>query len=48
MIFLVSITPQGRVTIPAKIRKQLGLFKGSKVIISHEKGKMIIEPVKII
>lgn len=33
-------------SIPALIRKQLGLSKNSKAIISVKEGKMLVEPVK--
>lgn len=46
MTYTVSITSQGQISIPAKLRKKLGLDKQKKALISEEKGKLIIEPVK--
>ena len=46
MTYMVSITSQGQINIPAKIRKELGLSKKQKAIVSVENGKMIVEPVK--
>lgn len=46
MSYSVSITSQGQISIPAKIRRQLGLSKTSKAIVSLGNGKVIIEPVK--
>lgn len=46
MIFTVSITSQGQISIPAKIRKELGLSKNKKALISVENGRVVIEPVK--
>lgn len=46
MVYSVSITSQGQISIPAKIRRQLGLSKISKAIVSVANGKMIVEPVK--
>jgi len=46
MTFTVSITSQGQVSIPARIRKELGLSKKKKAFISIENGRMVIEPVK--
>lgn len=46
MTYAVSITSQGQISIPAKIRRLLGLSKKSKAIISVANGKMMIEPVK--
>lgn len=46
MVYTVSITSQGQVSIPAKLRRQLGLDKSRQALVSVEKGKIIIEPVK--
>ena len=45
MPYTVSITSQGQVSIPAKIRRKLGLEQKGKALVSEENGKMIIEPV---
>lgn len=44
MIYTVSITSQGQMTIPADIRLALGLQKASKAIVSTDGGKMVVEP----
>jgi AbrB family looped-hinge helix DNA binding protein len=41
---VVSITSQGQVTIPAKIRKLLGLVGSVKAVISLVDNKLVIEP----
>lgn len=46
MIYTVSITSQGQISIPAKIRRELGFTKNNKAIVSVEKGRVTIEPVK--
>lgn len=46
MTYTVSITSQGQINIPVKIRRQLGLSRSSKALISIENGKVTIEPVK--
>lgn len=46
MSYTVSITSQGQINIPALIRRQLGLSKNSKAIISVKGGKMLVKPVK--
>lgn len=46
MTYTVSITSQGQISIPAPLRRKLGLDKNSKAIVSEEKGKILIEPVK--
>ncbi|KKQ43208.1 MAG: hypothetical protein US60_C0006G0052 [Microgenomates group bacterium GW2011_GWC1_37_8] len=44
-MYTVSITSQGQISIPAKIRRELGFHRSSKAIVSIEKGKMVVEPV---
>lgn len=46
MTYTVSITSQGQISIPAKMRRELGLAKKKKALVSMQNGKMIIEPVK--
>lgn len=46
MTYTVSITSQGQISIPAKIRRQLKLDKTMRAIVSSQDGKVIIEPVK--
>lgn len=46
MPYSVSITSQGQISIPVKIRRQLGLSKTSKAIVSVANGKVMIEPVR--
>jgi AbrB family looped-hinge helix DNA binding protein len=45
MNYLVSITSQGQISIPAPIRKKLGLNKKGKAYVSLENGKAVIESV---
>lgn len=46
MTYLVSITSQGQVSIPAQIRRKLGLSRKNKAIVSVANGKVMIAPVK--
>lgn len=46
MSYTVSITSQGQLSLPAKIRKELGFSKNNRAIVSVKDGKVIIEPVK--
>ena len=41
MIYIVSITSQGQISIPAKIRKALNLSRTNRAIVSVEKNKII-------
>jgi len=46
MVYTVTITSQGQISIPAKLRRKLGLEKNKKAIVTEDEGKIIIEPVK--
>jgi len=46
MIYTVSITSQGQISIPAPIRRKLGLNERKKAIVSEKDGKVVIAPVK--
>jgi len=46
MTYTVSITSQGQINIPIKIRRELGLSKNSKATVSVRNGEMLIRPVK--
>ncbi len=46
MVYTVSITSQGQISIPASLRRKLGLNKGGQATVSEERGKILIEPVK--
>lgn len=46
MVYTVSITSQGQISIPAKLRMELGLNNGNKALVSVENKRLIIEPVK--
>lgn len=45
-MYTVTITSQGQISIPAKIRRKLGLDKTKRVLVSEQNGKLVIEPVK--
>lgn len=46
MNYVVSITSQGQMSIPAPIRRRLGLQKRRKAIVSIQAGQMVVKPVK--
>lgn len=46
MNYLVSITSQGQISIPAKIRRKLGLSGKRKALVRIEDKKVVIEPVE--
>jgi AbrB family looped-hinge helix DNA binding protein len=39
----VEVNPQGRVTIPAPLRAELGLTPGSRVVAYIEDGRLVLE-----
>ncbi|HWQ76707.1 MAG TPA: AbrB/MazE/SpoVT family DNA-binding domain-containing protein [Syntrophomonas sp.] len=45
---LAKITKRGQITIPAEIRKKLGVKDGDKVIFIEENGRIIIENAAMI
>ncbi|MBU0974313.1 AbrB/MazE/SpoVT family DNA-binding domain-containing protein [Patescibacteria group bacterium] len=42
---IVSITSQGQISIPAQMRRLLGLDVAQKAYVTHEDGKIIVEPI---
>ena len=44
MDYIVSITSQGQVTIPKKLREGLGVKNAAKAVIKRSGRKLIIEP----
>ncbi len=44
-MYTVSITSSGQVSIPAKVRRDLGLQGRKKVLLSVQQGKVMIELV---
>lgn len=45
-MYTVSITSQGQISIPASLRRKLGLNISTKALVSEKDGKVIIEPIK--
>ena len=41
-----TVTTKGQVTIPAKLRKALGLSPGRRVMFHLENGRITVEPVR--
>ncbi len=39
------VTTKGQITIPAVVRKQLGIHQGDRVGFVYENGKVVIMPV---
>ncbi len=46
MIYTVSITSQGQISIPIGLRRKLGLDKSKRALVTEIEGKIVLEPVK--
>jgi len=46
MAYLVSITSQGQISIPAEIRRKLGLSLKKKALVTTDGRRVLIEPVE--
>ena len=44
---VVTVGEKGQIVIPKKIRKELKIEKGTKLIITEDKDKITIKPVKL-
>lgn len=46
MIYPATVTSQGQVTIPAKVREELGIQKKDRInFVVEKKGRVVVEPV---
>jgi len=45
-MYTVTITKQGQISIPAKIRRKLGLDKTKRALVSEQEGQVVIKPIK--
>jgi AbrB family looped-hinge helix DNA binding protein len=41
---VVNVGPQGRIVIPARLRRELGLGEGTRLAVRVEGGRLILEP----
>lgn len=41
----VKISNRGHVVLPAKIRKEMNLIAGTRIILSREKDAILLQPV---
>lgn len=46
MTYTVTITSQGQISIPAKLRKKLNFDKNRAALVTEEDGYLAIRPVK--
>ncbi len=45
MTYSVSVTSQGQITLPALLRRSVGLDKKQKALVTLDKGRLIVERV---
>lgn len=45
---IIKIQPKGLITIPKDLREELGLKENEFARVKKEKGRLIIEPVRIL
>jgi len=45
---IVRLGEEGRITIPASIRKALGLREGDRLILSVERGAVVLRPERTV
>lgn len=41
-----KVSPKGQVTIPASMRKKLGITSEDKVVFEQEEGHLVLKPTK--
>lgn len=42
---MATVTTKGQLVIPARLRKRLGIKKGTRVSFVEDNGRMIVQPV---
>ena len=47
MTEVITVGEKGQIVIPKKIRESLKIGKGTKLIVSEDKDKITIKPVKL-
>lgn len=47
MTEVITVGEKGQIVIPKKIREDLKISKGTKLIVSEDKEKITIKPVKL-
>jgi len=44
----IQLSPRGQVTLPARVRKALGIEPGDDLVILVEEGRAILEPAVVV
>jgi AbrB family looped-hinge helix DNA binding protein len=45
MAEMVTVTSKGQLVIPSKLRKKLGIHKGTKVSVTEEGNHLVLRPL---
>jgi AbrB family looped-hinge helix DNA binding protein len=45
MAEMVTVTSKGQLVIPSKLRKKLGIHKGTRVAVTLERNHLILQPI---
>jgi len=45
MAEMVTVTSKGQLVIPSKLRKKLGIHKGTRVAVTLERNYLILQPI---
>ncbi len=48
MKIITQLSPRGQVTLPAAIRKALGLKAGDALLLRVEEGRVVLEPARLL
>ncbi|MER3481726.1 MAG: AbrB family transcriptional regulator [Meiothermus sp.] len=48
MKIITQLSPRGQVTLPAAIRKALGLKAGDTLLLRVEEGRVVLEPARVL
>ena len=46
MMYSTTVTQKGQITLPAKVRKFLGVTYRDSVVVRVEKGRVLVEPAR--
>lgn len=41
----VTVSNKGQLVIPAELRQELGITKGTRLAVSQEQGRLILQPI---
>jgi AbrB family looped-hinge helix DNA binding protein len=41
----VTVSEKGQLVIPAELRSELGITKGTRLVVSREEGRLILQPI---